>query len=153
MSRMDRYPPDWVNRIRSPVRRSVTLVIRYPLSRTRTRLVLGLVTTCRYWVFAPGLTVTTPCAPSFQKPGCMPPYMYPPPSTPYSDSRIGGTHCAMKLLNASCCAGNLPFTCAVSAISDLIDDPALVMYRPVLNRRSTAESVPSYHHCPLVGSL
>ena len=59
----------------------------------------------------------------------------------------------MKLLNASCCGGNLPLTMAVSAISDLIDDPTLVMYRPVLSRVSTAESVPSNHHCPLVGSL
>ena len=59
----------------------------------------------------------------------------------------------MKLLNASCCGGNLPFTVAVSAISDLIDDPTLVMYRPVDSLVSTTESEPSNHHCPLVGSL
>ena len=33
----------------------------------------------------------------------------------------------MKLLNASCCGGNFPFSMAVSAISDLIDEPAFVM--------------------------
>ncbi|MBT2233595.1 hypothetical protein [Nonomuraea sp. NEAU-A123] len=28
---------------------------------------------------------------------------------------------------SSCCGGNLPFTIVVSAISDLIDEPTLVM--------------------------
>src|SRR6266545_1009841 len=153
MSRMVRLPPDWLNRMGCPVRRSVTEVTRYPLSRSRTMSVRGRVTTWTYWVRAPGLTVMTPCAPSFQKPGCMPPYMEPPPSVPCNDSRIGGTQPAMKLLNASCCGGNLPLTMAVSAISDFIDEPALVMYRPVDRRRSTAESLPSNHHCPTVGSL
>ena len=39
----------------------------------------------------------------------------------------------MKSLNFSWLGGNLPFTIAVSAISDLIDEPALAMYRPMLS--------------------
>jgi hypothetical protein len=33
-------------------------------------------------------------------------------------------------LNAACFGGNFPFTIAVSAMSDLIDEPALLMIRP-----------------------
>ena len=71
----------------------------------------------------------------------------------YKEDRIGGTHWAMKLLKASCCGGNRPFTIGVSAMSDFIDEPALVMYLPVERRKSTSWLPPSNHQSPVLGSL
>src|SRR4051812_16744154 len=76
-----RVPPLWLNETEAPVRKFVTDVTLYPLSRNRSVLVLGLVTTwmnCRFGLLL--LIVVTPCAPSFQKPGLRPPNRYPPPS-------------------------------------------------------------------------
>src|SRR5262249_18472292 len=84
-----RVPPLWVNETAAPVRKLVTEETLYPLSRNRSVLVLGLVTTwmnCRLGLVL--LIVVTPWLPSFQKPGFRPPNMYPPPSVPLMEPKI-----------------------------------------------------------------
>src|SRR2546429_8278112 len=100
-----------------------------------------------------GLGVVTPYARLPNDPGCGPPKPYPPPSVPPIDSQIWLTYPSKKLLKLAWLDGNFPFCMAVSAISDLMEDPALVMYRPMLSLLSTVEFEPSNHHAPLEGSL
>ena len=89
----------------------------------------GLVSTCTYcWSGLALLIVMTPCAPSFQKPGLQ--------AAVHVAAALGAAERtprsrrgrrSAKLLNDSWFDGNFPFTMAVSAISDLIDEPAFVM--------------------------
>ncbi len=86
-----RYPLPWLNGIAAPVRRFVTEVMTYPLSRNRNVLPDGGVMTWMYWVFGSVLLIVVyPYAPLFHAPPGIPPYMYPPPSSPLMDSQIGG---------------------------------------------------------------
>src|SRR5256885_7611020 len=83
-----RYSAFWVNPNSWQVRTSVTFFTTYPLSRNVSEVpAVGLSMACTYWrVGSVLLIVANPYAPSFQAPGSRPPYMYPPPSTPWIDS-------------------------------------------------------------------
>src|SRR5437763_9245623 len=86
---MDSVPFDCVNVRAAPLRRSVTPVTWYPLSRICSTLLLGLSMTWMYSVFGLlRLTVVAPCAPFGQNPPGMPPNMNPPPSQPMRDCEI-----------------------------------------------------------------
>src|SRR5947207_1653218 len=125
---IDSVPLDWVKLRLAPLRRSVTRVTWYPLSRSRSTFELGLSMTWMYWTF--GLSrriVVAPCAPSFQLPPGIPPYMNPPPSQPPMDSQILSRYPLAKLLKLAWLDGNFPFTMAVSASSDLTEEPAFMM--------------------------
>src|SRR5436190_7195466 len=144
-------PLAWLKLRAAPVRRSVTWLTLYPLSRTRSTLVLGLSMTWMYCKFGLVLLiVVAPCAPSLKNPPGIPPYMYPPPSVPPSDSQILSKKPLAKLLKLAWLDGNLPLTIAVSASSDLIDEPAFITNRPMVSFLSTAEFDPPYHHGPPV---
>src|SRR6266513_1505974 len=103
---IDSVPLDWVKLRLAPLRRSVTRVTWYGLSRRM---------------------VVAPCAPSFQLPPGIPPDMNPPPSQPPMDSQILSRYPLAKLLKLAWLDGNFPFTMAVSASSDLTDEPAFMM--------------------------
>src|SRR2546421_2839980 len=97
--------------------------------------------------------VVTRWAPWPNEPGLRPPKPYPPPSVPPIDSQIWFRYPLRKLLKSTWLDGNLPPCMACSSISDLIEEPALVTYRPMLSFLSTVELEPSNHHAPLEGSL
>src|SRR6266545_3286399 len=81
------------------------------------------------------------------------PDVYPPPLVLPIDSQIWRKYPSAKVLKLTWLDGKSPLTFAVSAISDLMDEPALATYRPTESFGSTVESEPSYHHAPLEGSL
>src|SRR5947209_4221211 len=87
---MARKPLPWLKLTEAPPRRLVTFVTWYPLSRSRTEVPEGFVTTCTYCVFGSVLLIVVyPYPPLPKSPAGMPPYMKPPPSTPCTDSQIG----------------------------------------------------------------
>src|SRR5256885_16336321 len=85
--------------------------------------------------------------------GLRPPNPYPPPSVPPIDSQIWLMYPLKTLLKSTWLDGNLPPCIACSSINDLIDEPALATYRPMLSFRSTVEFEPSNHQAPLEGRL
>ena len=109
---MVRKPLAWLKLTDAPPRMFTTPDTVYPPSRTFTVLPDdGLVTTWTYCRFSfPFVTVVYPYAPLPKLPPGMPPYMYPPPSTPCTDSQICPMYPLKKLLKLAWLDGNFPLT-------------------------------------------